>query len=175
MVVRADRRPGAGPGTFLAEDGDRSGLFVKSTVGAGVTLTSGRPSTSNITSDANGYSSREWGEITGLIVENDEVRMDERFASLPPATFCGSGPGSTDSREAALRVLRMQHPELSGDSLAAEMTVLHNLADHSGSLACAWSTSWVRICCWAPRRAICMPTTSTSTGCAPAECPDPST
>ena len=135
MVVRADRRPGARPGTFLAEDGNRSGLFVQSTVGAGVTLDSGATVNLEYHFDANGYSSREWDEIAGLIVDNDEARMDERFGELATGNLLRLG---TRLERFTLRrhygFLRMQHPELAGDSLAAEMAVFHNLVDHSGSL-----------------------------------------
>lgn len=135
MAVRADRRPGAGPGTFLAEDGDRSGLFATSTVGAGVALDSGATVNLEYHFDANGYSSREWDEITDLIVENDEARMDERFGELATGNLLRLG--SRLDRFTLRRhygFLRMQHPDLSGDNLAAEMAVFHNLADHSGSL-----------------------------------------
>ena len=135
MAVRADRRPGAGPGTFLAEDRDRSGLFAKSTVGVGVALDSGATVNLEYHFDANGYSSREWDEITDLIVENDEARMDQRFGELATGNLLRLG--SRLDRFTLRRhygFLRMRHPDLSGDNLAAEMAVFHNLADHSGSL-----------------------------------------
>ena len=135
MVVRDDPRPGAGPGTFLAEGDNRSGVFLKSTVGAGVTLDSGATVNLEYHFDANGYSSREWDEITNLIVENDEARTDERFGELATGNLLRLG--SRLDRFTLRRhygFLRMQHPDLSGDNVAAEMAVFHNLADHSGSL-----------------------------------------
>ena len=135
MVVRADRRTSAGPGTFLAEDGNRSGLFAKSTVGAGFTLNSGATFNLEYHFDANGYSTREWDEITGLIVENDEARMDERFGALATGNLLRLG---AQLDRFTLRrhygFLRVQHPDLSGANLTAEMAVFHNLVDHSGSL-----------------------------------------
>ena len=135
MVLRADRRPGAGPGTFLVEDDNRSGLFAKSTVGAGFTLDSGATFNLEYHFDANGYSTREWDEITGLIVENDEARMDERFGALATGNLLRLG--ARLDRFALRRhygFFRVQHPDLSGRDVAAEMSVFHGLADHSGSL-----------------------------------------
>ena len=134
-AVRADRRPGAGPGTFLAEAGDHSGLFVKSTVGAGFTLDSGATFNLEYHFDANGYSTREWDQITALIVENDEARMDERFRALATGNLLRLGARlDRFTLRRHYGFLRMQHPDLSGGNLAAEMAVFHNLADHSGSL-----------------------------------------
>ena len=135
MVIRADRGSGAGPGAFLAEEGDDSRLFAQSSIGAGYTLESGATFNLEYHFDANGYSTGEWNEITGLIVETDTAREQGRFGGLPTGNLLRL---SAQLNQFTLRrhygFLRAQHPGLFGHDLAAEMTVFHNLADHSGSL-----------------------------------------
>ena len=135
MVIRADRGSDAGPGAFLAEEGDDSRLFAQSSIGAGYTLESGATFNLEYHFDANGYSTGEWNEITGLIVETDTAREEGRFGGLPTGNLLRL---SAQLNQFTLRrhygFLRAQHPGLFGHDLAAEMTVFHNLADHSGSL-----------------------------------------
>ena len=135
MVIRADRGSGAGPGAFLAEEGDDSRLFAQSSIGAGYTLESGATFNLEYHFDANGYSTGEWNEITGLIVETNTAREQGRFGGLPTGNLLRL---SAQLNQFTLRrhygFLRAQHPGLFGHDLAAEMTVFHNLADHSGSL-----------------------------------------
>ena len=135
MVIRADRGSGAGPGAFLAEEGDDSRLFAQSSIGAGYTLESGATFNLEYHFDANGYSTGEWNEITGLIVETDTAREEGRFGGLPTGNLLRL---SAQLNQFTLRrhygFLRAQHPGLFGRDLAAEMTVFHNLADHSGSM-----------------------------------------
>ena len=134
-VIRADRRPDAAPGTFFAEESDDTRLFAQSSVGVGYTLDSGVNFNLEYHFDANGYSDREWDEITGLIVENDTARREERFGELPTGNLLRL---SAQLDQFTLRrhygFFRAQHPALFGRDLTAEMTVFHNLSDHSGSV-----------------------------------------
>ena len=135
LVIRADRKPGVVPGTFLTEEDGASRLFAQSSVGTSYTLDSGATFNLEYYFDANGYSTGEWGEISDLIVENDGNRADERLR--------GSATGnllwlSAELHQLTLRrnygFFRAQHPGLFGQDLAAAMLVLHNLTDHSGRL-----------------------------------------
>ena len=60
----------ADPGAFLAEAGERRRFFPRSSLGASYTLESGASVNLEHYFDANGYTSGEWDEITGLIAEN---------------------------------------------------------------------------------------------------------
>ena len=135
MVIRADRGSNAGPGAFITEKGDDSRLFAQSSIGASYTLDSGATFNLEYHFDANGYSTGEWHEITGLIVENDTARREKRFGELPTGNLLRL---SAQLNQLMLRrhygFLRAQYPDLFGLDLAAEVTVLHSLADHSGSL-----------------------------------------
>ena len=135
MAIRADRGSDAGPGAFIAEKGNDSRLFAQSSIGAGYTLDSGATFNLEYHFDANGYSTGEWDEITGLIVENDTVRREKRFGEFPAGNLLRL---SAQLNQLTLRrhygFLRAQYPDLFGLDLAAEVTVLHNLADHSGSM-----------------------------------------
>ena len=56
-------------------------------------------------------------------------------ADFPPAISSGSAHSSIQfTLRRHYGFLRAQHPGLFGHDLAAEMTVFHNLADHSGSM-----------------------------------------
>ena len=135
VVIRADRGSNALPGTFLAEEGDDSRLFPQSSLGAGYTLESGATFNLEYHFDANGYSSGEWDEIRDLIVANDTAREEGRFGELPGGNLLALG---ARLRQFTLRrhygFLRAQHPALFETDLVAEMTIFHNLADHSGSM-----------------------------------------
>ena len=135
MVIRADRGSNAGPGAFITEKGDDSRLFAQSSIGASYTLDSGATFNLEYHFDANGYSTGEWDEITGLIVENDTVRRENRFGELSTGNLLRL---SAQLNQLMLRrhygFLRAQYPDLFGLDLAAEVTVLHSLVDHSGSL-----------------------------------------
>ena len=135
QAIRVDRGPDADPGAFLTMAGERSRLFTRSSLGAGYTLESGASFNLEHYFDANGYTSGEWNEITGLIAENDTNRRAGRFGGLPAGNLLRLG-GQLD--QFTLRrhygVLRAHHPGLFGLDLAAELTVFHGLADRSGSL-----------------------------------------
>ncbi|MCY4348715.1 MAG: hypothetical protein OXC25_02545 [Thiotrichales bacterium] len=134
-VVRADRGPDPVPGAWFVEEGDASRHFAQSSVGLGYTLDSGATFNLEYYFDANGYSDREWGEITGLIADNDRIRDDERRRESATGNLLRL---SGHLRRLTLRrhygFFRAQHPGLFGRALAAELTVLHNLADRTGSL-----------------------------------------
>ena len=135
MAIRADRGSDAGPGAFIAEKGDDSRLFAQSSIGASYTLDSGATFNLEYHFDANGYSTGEWDEITGLIVENDTLRREKRFGELPAGNLLRlSAQLNQLTLQRHYGFLRAQYPDLFGLDLAAEMTVLHNLADHSGSM-----------------------------------------
>ena len=136
-VIRADRRPGASPGTFLAVEGEGDGarFFPQSSAGVGYALPSGATFNLEYYFDANGYTSGEWREITGLIAENGALREDGRFGGLPLGNLRRLGARLdqyTLRRHYAF--LRAQHPALLDGALAAEATAFHNLADHGGAL-----------------------------------------
>ena len=135
-VVRIDRRPNADPGAFFTEEGADSRLFAQSSIGGGYTFDSGVTFNLEYHFDANGYSASEWDEITALIVENDAARKEGRFGQLPTGNLLRLG---AQLNQFTLRrhygFLRAQHPDFLGRDLAAEMTVLHSLAYHSGSVA----------------------------------------
>ena len=135
-VIRADRGLGADPGTFLTGEGDRTRLFPRSSIGTSYTLESGANFNLEHYFDANGYSTGEWDEITGLIVENDANRGAGRFGGLPTGNLLRL---SARLNQFTLRrhygLLRAHHPSLLGHrDLSAEATVFHNLTDHSGSV-----------------------------------------
>ena len=131
----ADRGPDSGPGTFLAETGDRGGLFPRSSLGGSYTLESGASFNLEHYFDAAGYSSGEWDGITGLIAENDANRRAGRFGGLPDGNLLQlNGQLGRFTLRRHYGVLRAHHPRLFGLDLAAEMTVFHGLADHSGSV-----------------------------------------
>ena len=135
-VIRADRGPDADPGAFLTEEGGRSRLFPRSSIGASYTLESGANFNLEHYFDANGYSTAEWDAITGLIVENGANREAGRFGGLPTGNLLRLGAQLdrfTLRRHYGL--LRAHHPNLFGHrDLSAEATVFHNLTDHSGSV-----------------------------------------
>ena len=135
MVIGADRRSGADPGAFLTEEGDDSRLFAQSSIGIGYTLESGTTFNLEYYFDENGYSTGEWDEIVDLIAENDAARTDERLGELPTGNLLQL---AAQLDRFTLRrhygFFRAQHPALFGRDLAVEMTIFHNLADHSGSV-----------------------------------------
>ena len=134
-AIRADRRPGADPGAFLAEAGERRRFFPRSSLGASYTLESGASVNLEHYFDANGYTSGEWDEITGLIAENDANRRVGRFGGLPAGNLLRlNGQLGQFTLRRHYGVLRAHHPGLFGLDLAAEMNVFHGLADHSGSM-----------------------------------------
>ena len=134
-IIRADRSPVASPGAFLTMEDDASRLLAQSSVGASYTRDSGATFNLEYHFDANGYSSREWDEITGLIVENDGNRTNERFRESATGNLLWL---SRHLHRFSLRrhygFFRAQHPGLFGRGFAAAMIVFHNLSDHSGSL-----------------------------------------
>ena len=134
-VIRADRGPGADPGTFLTVAGDRDRLFPRSSLGASYTLESGASINLEHYFDANGYTSGEWDEITGLIAGNDANRRAGRFGGLPEGNLLRLG-GQLDrfTLRRHYGLLRAHHPRLFGLDLTAEMNVFHGLADRSGSV-----------------------------------------
>ncbi len=134
-AIRADRRPGADPGAFLTEAGERRRFFPRSSLGASYTLESGASFNLEHYFDANGYTSGEWDEITGLIAENDANRRAGRFGGLPAGNLLRlNGQLGQFTLRRHYGVLRAHHPGLFGLDLAAEMNVFHGLADHSGSM-----------------------------------------
>ena len=134
-VIRAEWGSDSAAGAFVLEEGDASRYFAQSSVGLGYTLDSGATFNLEYYFDANGYSDREWGEITGLIVDNERNRGDERLRESAAGNLLRL---SGHLRRVALRrhygFFRAQHPSLFGRGLAAEMTVFHNLADQTGSV-----------------------------------------
>jgi len=134
-VVRADRGPDSIPGALLVEEGDASRHFAQSSVGLGYTLDSGATFNLEYYFDANGYSDREWSEVTELIADNHRIRDDERRRERATGNLLRL---SGYLRRLTLRrhygFFRARHPGLFGRDLAAELTVLHNLADRTGSL-----------------------------------------
>ena len=135
MRIRADHGPDARPGAFFTEGSGDSRLFVQSSVGAGYTLDSGATLDIEYHFDANGYSNGEWDEITGLIDANDAARRDERFAPLAIGNLLRlSAHFARFTMRRHYAFFRAQHPDPIGRGLALEMTVLHGLADHSGSM-----------------------------------------
>ena len=134
-AIRADRRPGADPGAFLTEAGERRRFFPRSSLGASYTLESGASFNLEHYFDANGYTSGEWDEIIGLIAENDANRRAGRFGGLPAGNLLRlNGQLGQFTLRRHYGVLRAHHPGLFGLDLAAEMNVFHGLADHSGSV-----------------------------------------
>ena len=136
-VIRADRRPGAGPGTFLAVEGEGGGgrFFPQTSAGVGYAFPSGAGFNLEYYFDANGYTSGEWREITDLVAENRALREEGRSGGLPLGNLLRLGARLdrfTLRRHYAF--LRAQHPRLLGGALAVEVTALHNLADHGGAL-----------------------------------------
>ena len=121
---------------FLAEEGGRGRLFLRSSIGASYTLESGTNFNLEHYFDANGYSTAEWGGIAGLIAGNDANREAGRFGALPTGNLLRLGARLdrfTLRRHYGL--LRAHHPALFGHrDLSAEATVFHSLADHSGSV-----------------------------------------
>ena len=134
-VIRADRGPDPDPGAFLIVAGDRGRLFPRSSIGASYTLESGAGFNLEHYFDANGYTSGEWDEITGLIAGNDANRRAGRFGGLPEGNLLrlGGQLGRFTLRR-HYGLLRAHHPRLFGLDLAAEMNVFHGLADRSGSV-----------------------------------------
>ena len=134
-VIRADRGSDSAAGAFVLEEGDASRHFAQSSVGLGYTLEVGATFNLEYYFDANGYSDREWDEVTGLIADNDRNRADERLRRSATGNLLRL---SGHLRRLTLRrhygFFRAQHPNLFGRDLAAEMTVFHNLADRTGSL-----------------------------------------
>ena len=136
MIIRADPAPDAAPGAFLTEEDDASRLFAQSSLGAGFTLGSGATFNLEYHFDANGYSTREWDEIAGLIVQNDAYRTDERLRQGATGNLLWlSARLDRPTLRRHYAFFRAQHPDLFGRDLAAAMFVLHDLADHSGSLS----------------------------------------
>ena len=135
MRIHNDRRPDAYPGTFATEEGDDSRFFARSSIGAGYTLDSGATFNVEHHFDANGYSNGEWDEITDLIVEGDTARSEERFGELAERNLLRlSAHFARFTMRRHYGFLRARHPDLFGGGLALEATVLHGLADHSGSM-----------------------------------------
>ena len=135
MRIRADREPDAGPGAFVAEEDDDSGLFARSSIGAACTLDSGATFNVEHHFDANGYSADEWDAIAGVIVDNNVARSDERFRRLANGNLLRlSAHFARFTMRRHYGFVRAHHPGLFGRDLALEMTVLHGLADHSGSM-----------------------------------------
>ena len=134
-VIRSDRGPDSAPGAFLVEAGDASRFFAQSSVGLGYTLEVGATFNLEYYFDANGYSDREWGQVTGLIADNDGNRGDVRLRELATGNLLLL---SGQLRRLTLRrhygFFRAHHPGLFGRDLAAEMSVFHNLEDRTGSL-----------------------------------------
>ena len=140
-VIRADRGPDSGrgpntgPGAFLVEAGEGRRFFPRSSLGASYTLESGASFNLEHYFDANGYSSGEWDEITGLIAENDANRRAGRFGGLPDGNLLRlNGQLGRFTLRRHYGLLRAHHPRLFGLDLAAEMNVFHGLADRSGSV-----------------------------------------
>ena len=135
MLVRAERGSDSAAGAFVLEEGDASRYFAQSSVGLGYTLVSGATFNLEHYFDANGYSDREWSEVTGLIADNDRNRDDVRLRERATGNLLRL---SGHLRRLTLRrhygFFRAHHPDLFGRALAAEMTVFHNLADRTGSL-----------------------------------------
>lgn len=133
-VIRADHDPGADPGTFVAGAQDGPRWFVQSSIGTGYTFDSGATFNLEYHFDANGYSSGEWNEITGLIAENDTTLGTGRLEALAIGNLLAL---NAELNRFTLRrhygFFRVQHPGLFGHDVAAEVTVLHGLADRSGS------------------------------------------
>ena len=176
-AIRADRRPGADPGAFLTEAGERRRFFPRSSLGASYTLESGASFNLEHYFDANGYTSGEWDEITGLIAENDANRRAGRFGGLPAGNLLRlNGQLGQFTLRRHYGVLRAHHPGLFGLDLAAEMNVFHGLADHSGSVGLRSGTRDGAEPGHRHRRgATCTAGTWTSSHCAPRGCPAPST
>ena len=134
-VIRVDRGLDSAPGAFVVEEGDASRFFAQSSVGLGYTLESGATFNLEYYFDANGYSDREWDEVTGLIATNDGNRDNERLRGLATGNLLLL---SGHLRRLTLRrhygFFRAHHSDLFGGNLAAEMTLLHNLADRTGSM-----------------------------------------
>ena len=134
-VIRADRGPDSAPGAFVVEEGEASRFFAQSSIGLGYTLEVGATFNLEYYFDANGYSDREWGEVTGLIAANDRNRNEERLREIATGNLLWL---SGHLRRLTLRrhygFFRAQHPGLFGRDVGAEMTVFHNLADRTGSL-----------------------------------------
>ena len=134
-VIRADRGPDSDPGAFLTVEGDRGRLFPRSSIGASYTFASGAGFNLEHYFDANGYTSGEWDEITGLIAGNDANRRAGRFSGLPEGNLLRlNGQLDRFTLRRHYGVLRAHHPRLFGLDLAAEMNVFHGLADRSGSV-----------------------------------------
>ena len=108
---------------------------MQSTVGVGYALDSGATVNLEHHFDANGYGSGEWDEITGLVVANDAARRAGRLEALATGNLLRLSAGlDRFTLRRHYGFLRAQHPGLFGSDFMAELTVLHGLADHSGSM-----------------------------------------
>ena len=135
LRIRADHASGSGPGVFVVEEDDGSGFFVRSSIGASYTLDSGATFDIEYHFDANGYSSGEWNEIAGLIVDNNTALRDERFHDIAAGNLLRlSAHFARFTMRRHYGFVRMHHPGLFGRDLALETTVFHGLADHSGRM-----------------------------------------
>ena len=126
-----------GPGLDILGLGESGGdrWFPRSSVGAGYTHLSDTVLNLEYYFDANGYSSSEWDEIVRRIDENDRARRAGSFDALPAGNLLRLNAlldHFTLRRHYAF--LRAWRPGLFGRALSAELTLLHNLADRSGSL-----------------------------------------
>ena len=133
--IRADRAPDAGPGAFVTVQDEDSRLFAQSSVGAGYTLDSGATFNAEYHFDANGFSSTEWAGIAGLIVDGNTARRDDRLRRLADGNLLRlSAHFARSTMRRHYAFLRAHHPGPYGRDFGLEMTVLHGLEDHSGSM-----------------------------------------
>ena len=134
-VIGADHDPGADPGTFVTHQSDSLRWFPQSSIGTGYTFDSGATFNLEYHFDANGYSSAEWDEITGLVFENDAARRAGRLEALATGNLLRlSAKLDRFTLRRHYGFLRAHHPGLFGDDVAVELTALHGLAGHSGSM-----------------------------------------
>lgn len=126
-----------GPGLEALAPGESGGdrWFPRASVGVGYTHPGDSVLHLEYHFDANGYSASEWDEILRRIDENDRARRAGSFGALPAGNLLRLNAlldhYTLRRHYAFLRALR---PRLFDRALSAELTLLHNLADRSGSL-----------------------------------------
>lgn len=140
LINDAIARPGSGVLPLARHLGVTSTPLLRwrvarSSIGAACTLDSGATFNVEHHFDANGYSADEWDAIAGVIVDNNVARSDERFRRLANGNLLRlSAHFARFTMRRHYGFVRAHHPGLFGRDLALEMTVLHGLADHSGSM-----------------------------------------
>ena len=133
--LRIASEPALAPDPLRVEESGGNRLFPRTSAGIGYTHPSDTILNIEYYFDANGYSSSEWDAIVRGIDENDRARREGSFGALPAGNLLTLNAlldhFTLRRHYAFLRALRSG---LLDRALSAEVTLLHNLADQSGSL-----------------------------------------